>query len=191
VIAPLLSRLLASALVALSALAAAQAPSPDAAVKAVIENPKFKAAMAALDKDHDRLVSEIVQLTEIPAPPFKEAARAKAYLAMLKAHGLTSVEQDAEGNVMGIRRGTGGGPLLAVSAHLDTVFPEGTDVTVKRNGTRLAAPGIGDDTRSLAVLLARPRHGRGRHPNPERHPLRRRRRRGRARRPARREAPLQ
>ena len=141
-------------LVALTALAAAQIPSPDAAVKAVIEHPKFKTAMAALDKDHDRLVSEIIQLTEIPAPPFKEAARAKAYLAMLKAHGLANVEQDAEGNVMGVRRGTGKGPLLAIAAHLDTVFPEGTDVTVKRSGTRLAAPGIGDDTRSLAVLLA-------------------------------------
>ena len=151
---PLMLRLCAIALVALTALAAAQTPSPDAAVKAVIEHPKFKAAMAALDKDHDRLVSEIIRLTEIPAPPFKEAARAKAYLAMLKAHGLANVEQDAEGNVMGVRRGTGKGPILAIAAHLDTVFPEGTDVTVKRNGTRLAAPGVGDDTRSLAVLLA-------------------------------------
>ena len=150
-ILPLALRL---SIVALTAFATAQTPSPDAAVKAVIENPKFKAAMAALDKDHDRLVSEIIQLTEIPAPPFKEAARAKAYLAMLKAHGLANVEQDAEGNVMGVRRGTGKGPLLAIAAHLDTVFPEGTDVTVKRNGTRLAAPGVGDDTRSLAVLLA-------------------------------------
>jgi tripeptide aminopeptidase len=149
-----MSRLLPIALVALTALAAAQTPSPDAAVKAVVDSPRFKAAMAALDKDHDRLVAEIIQLTEIPAPPFKEAARAKAYLAMLKAHGLTNVEQDAEGNVMGIRRGTGQGPILAIAAHLDTVFPEGTDVRVKRNGTRLAAPGIGDDTRSLAVLLA-------------------------------------
>ena len=144
--------LLASVL--LAALAAAQTPSPDAAVKAVMDSPKFKAAMAALDKDHDRLVAEIIQLTEIPAPPFKEEARAKAYLAMLKAHGLTSVEQDAEGNVMGVRRGAGTGPLIAIAAHLDTVFPEGTDVKVKRTGTRLAAPGVGDDTHSVAVLLA-------------------------------------
>ena len=151
---PLMSLMSLLLAVALSALAGAQTLSPDAAVKAVIEHPKFKTAMAALDKDHDRLVSEIIQLTEIPAPPFKEAARAKAYLAMLKAHGLTNVEQDAEGNVMGVRRGTGKGPLLAIAAHLDTVFPEGTDVTVKRNGTRLAAPGVGDDTHSLAVLLA-------------------------------------
>ena len=82
---------------------------------------------------------------------------------MLRQHGLTSVERDAEGNVMGLRKGTGGGPLIAIAAHLDTVFPEGTDVKVKREGTRLSAPGIGDDTRSLAVLLGdRPRDGRGR-----------------------------
>jgi acetylornithine deacetylase/succinyl-diaminopimelate desuccinylase-like protein len=73
---------------------------------------------------------------------------------MLSAHGLADVETDPSGNVMGVRRGTGNGPLLVVAAHLDTVFPAGTDVTVRRDGTRLYAPGIGDDTRSLAVLLA-------------------------------------
>ena len=55
---------------------------------------------------------------------------------------------------MGLRRGVGNGPLIVVAAHLDTVFPAGTDVTVRREGTRLFAPGIGDDTRSLSVLLA-------------------------------------
>jgi len=53
-----------------------------------------------------------------------------------------------------LRKGTGGGPLIAIAAHLDTVFPAGTDVKVKRTGTRLAAPGVGDDARSLAVMLA-------------------------------------
>jgi len=110
--------------------------------------------MRALEADHDRLVREIVALTEIPAPPFKEDVRGAAYLEMLRAHGLTDVTRDGEGNVTGLRRGSGGGPLIAIAAHLDTVFPEGTDVTVKREGTRLAAPGVGDDTRSLAVLLA-------------------------------------
>jgi len=60
---------------------------------------------------------------------------------------------DAEGNVMGLRKGSGGGPMLAVLAHLDTVFPEGTDVKVKRTGTKLAAPGVGDDSRGLSVVL--------------------------------------
>lgn len=119
-----------------------------------MDDPRLKQALAAIDRDHDRLISEIIALTEIPAPPFKEEARAAAYLEMLRMAGLTSVERDAEGNVMGLRKGTAGGPLLAVAAHLDTVFPEGTPVKVTREGTRLSAPGIGDDTRALAVLLA-------------------------------------
>jgi acetylornithine deacetylase/succinyl-diaminopimelate desuccinylase-like protein len=133
---------------------AAQAPRFDAAVSTIRNSDSFKKAMAVLDRDHDRLIAEIITLTEIPAPPFKEAARGRAYLDMLRAAGLSDVEQDDEGNVMGVRKGTGGGPLIAVAAHLDTVFPEGTDVTVKRDGNRLSAPGIGDDTRALAVLLA-------------------------------------
>jgi acetylornithine deacetylase/succinyl-diaminopimelate desuccinylase-like protein len=115
---------------------------------------QFAAALATLRREHDRTVADIVRLTEIPSPPFGEERRAAAYLEMLGAHGLADVTCDAVGNVMGRRPGTGNGPLLVVAAHLDTVFPAGTDVTVKREGTRLYAPGIGDDTRSLAVLLA-------------------------------------
>jgi acetylornithine deacetylase/succinyl-diaminopimelate desuccinylase-like protein len=142
------------ALLLVLALPLAAQESPDAAVKRLLADPRFTSAMATIDREHDRLIDDIITLTEIPAPPFKEDARAAAYMAMLKAHGLADVQQDEAGNVMGVRRGTGGGPLIAIAAHLDTVFPEGTDVTVKRDGTRLSAPGIGDDTRSLAVLLA-------------------------------------
>jgi acetylornithine deacetylase/succinyl-diaminopimelate desuccinylase-like protein len=123
-------------------------------VARVINSPKFKAAQAFIDKDHDRFIEEIIQITEIPAPPFKEQVRGRAYLEMLRQHGLTNVEMDSEGNVMGIRKGLGSGPLVAIAAHLDTVFPEGTNVKVKRMGTMLAAPGVGDDSRGLAVLLA-------------------------------------
>jgi len=75
---------------------------------------------------------------------------------MLRDAGLEDVEIDEEGNAMGVYRGTGpaGGPAVMIAAHLDTVFPEGTPVKVRREGTRLHAPGIGDDTRGLAVLLA-------------------------------------
>lgn len=123
-------------------------------MKRVLDSQGFQAAAAFLEGAHDRIVEETVQLNEIPAPPFKEAARAKAFLERLRAAGLSDLEIDPEGNAMGLRRGTGGGPLVAVAAHLDTVFPEGTDVKVKRAGTRLSAPGIGDNSRSLAVLLA-------------------------------------
>ena len=136
------------------AVQSAQQESPEARVKRVTSDARFAAAMAAIDRDHDRLVSEIIAITQIPAPPFQEDKRAAAFLAMLTQHGLSDVERDTEGNVMGVRRGTGGGPLVAVVAHLDTVFPEGTDVRVRREGTRLSAPGIGDNSRSVAVLLA-------------------------------------
>ncbi|WP_372784941.1 M20/M25/M40 family metallo-hydrolase [Phenylobacterium sp.] len=150
---------LATAVLSLVMLAAA-APKPadpaDKSVQAIVQSPAFKTAVATLDREHDRTVADIVTLTEIPAPPFKEAAKGKAFMAMLKAQGLADVEMDPEGNVMGLRRGTGpaGGPLVVLAAHQDTVFPEGTPVKVRREGTRLYAPGVGDDSRSLAVLLA-------------------------------------
>ena len=123
-------------------------------IAAILADTRFQAAVAVLDREHDRTVQDIVTLTEIPAPPFAEAARAAAYLAMLREHGLEEVEEDAVGNVMGRRRGTGNGATIVVAAHLDTVFPAGTDVRVRREGTKLFAPGVGDDTRSLAVNLA-------------------------------------
>lgn len=123
-------------------------------IDAITAHPTFHAAQAALRADHERLVEEIILLTEIPAPPFREAQRAEAFRAMLEAAGLEDVRLDAVGNVTGVRRGRGNGQMIALAAHLDTVFPEGTDVRVRREGTRLHAPGVGDDTRGLAVLLA-------------------------------------
>jgi tripeptide aminopeptidase len=140
--------------VAVWAAANPSAQTPDAAVRQIVDSVKFKQASAFIDRDYDRFVRELITLTEIPSPPFKERQRAMAYLEMLRQQGLADVEMDAEGSVMGIRKGTGGGPMLAVVAHLDTVFPEGTNVKVKREGTRLMAPGVGDDTRGLAVMLA-------------------------------------
>jgi len=141
----------------LAAPAAAQVKpaQADRTITRIRDSAGFKAAMATLDREHDRIVEDTITLTEIPAPPFKEQKRAEAYMAMLKAHGLSDVEMDAEGNVMGLRRGTGpaGGPLVVIAAHLDTVFPEETNVKVRREGTKLFAPGVGDDTHSLAVLL--------------------------------------
>ena len=123
-------------------------------VQSIVSSASFRDARAALDADHPRFVRELITLTEIPAPPFKETKRAAAYLEMLREAKLADVETDAEGNVMGIRTGTGGGPMLAVLAHLDTVFPEGTDVKAKLEGTKLHAPGVGDDTSALALMLS-------------------------------------
>ncbi len=132
---------------------AASAQTAEQRVQTILGSAPYRDARAFLEADHDRFVKELITLTEIPAPPFKEQKRAAAYLEMLRAAKLTDVEMDAEGNVMGVRKGLGTAPMLAVLAHLDTVFPEGTDVTVKRNGTRVLAPGAGDDTGALALML--------------------------------------
>ena len=129
-------------------------PPEDARAQAIAARAPFKAAVGAFERDFERFVEDIVTLTEIPAPPFGETARGEAYARMLRDAGLAEVQTDAEGNVMALWRGRGGAPLLAVAAHLDTVFPADTDVTVKRVGTTLRAPGVGDDGRGLAFLLA-------------------------------------
>ena len=123
-------------------------------IRDVMASEAYRKATTTLAAEHDRTIEDIVTLTQIAAPSFQEEARARAFLTMAEAHGLTNLEIDAEGNVTGIRPGAGNGPLVCIAAHLDTVFPAGTDLTVRREGTKLLAPGVGDDTRSLAVLLA-------------------------------------
>jgi acetylornithine deacetylase/succinyl-diaminopimelate desuccinylase-like protein len=145
-------RLVLASFVIAASITAARAQTPSTGAETIVRSPAFVAASDFLARDNDRFVRELITLTEIPSPPFKETARAAAFLQMLRASGLADVETDAEGNVMGVRRG-GNRAMLAVLAHLDTVFPEGTDVHVKRDGTKLRAPGVGDDTRGLALML--------------------------------------
>ena len=99
------------------------------------------------------VIEQQVALCQVPAPPFKEQARGEVYRKAFQALGLRNVRVDAVGNVIGERAGTASGPHLVFSAHLDTVFPEGTSVQVSRKGSRLSGPGITDDCRGLAVLL--------------------------------------
>lgn len=108
---------------------------------------------AQLDAQYDRVIADLIRITETPAPPFKEAARAALFAQMLRDAGLKDVTIDAEGNVLALRPGREEGPVFVVSAHLDTVFPEGTPIKVTREGERLLAPGIGDDSLGLASLL--------------------------------------
>jgi len=123
-------------------------------IQRILSSGPFRRAAEVLALEHDRTVADIIALTEIESPSYTETVRARTWFEMAKAHGLSDLEIDAEGNVTGIRRGIGNGPLVCVAAHLDTVFPAGTNVKVRREGTKLFAPGVGDDTRSLAVLLA-------------------------------------
>ena len=115
---------------------------------------QVRAALQFAEWDHQTTIEDQIRITEIPAPPFMEETRRLYYQACLEGLGLQSVTTDAEGNVFGVRKGSGNGPRIFVSAHLDTVFPEGTDTTVKERDGKLYAPGIADDGRGLAVTLA-------------------------------------
>lgn len=100
----------------------------------------------------ERLVELVVELAETPAPTFSESARAAVVAREWERAGL-SPRVDAVGNVVAEVPG-GSGPVVMVAAHLDSVFGEGTDVTVRRDGSRLAGPGVGDDAAGLAILCA-------------------------------------
>ncbi|OFW00388.1 MAG: hypothetical protein A3I61_04590 [Acidobacteria bacterium RIFCSPLOWO2_02_FULL_68_18] len=143
------------AMAAVLGLGAAVAAQMDADVGAqLMRDWSVRAALDAARADEPRTIADQTRLCEIPAPPFKEAARAEAYAAAFRALGLRNVRTDREGNVLGERPGRAAHPHLVFSAHLDTVFPEGTSVTVTRLGSLLRGPGIGDDCRGLAVVLA-------------------------------------
>jgi tripeptide aminopeptidase len=135
-------------------LAQADAPAVDTAYQALLASPSIIKTLSDIQADDARTLQEQKTITEIPAPPFKESVRAEYYLKRFKELGLGDASIDAEGNVIGLRKGTAARPKLVVSAHLDTVFPEGTDVKVKEKDGMLLAPGIGDDSRGLAALLA-------------------------------------
>ena len=131
------------------------APAVDAVYQAILANHKVIKTLDDIKADDDAAFAEQKRITEIPAPPYKEKVRAAYFLTRLQELGFKDAAIDAEGNVLVLRKGSGGGrPKLVVSAHLDTVFPEGTDVSVKEKDGVVLAPGIGDDSRGLAALLS-------------------------------------
>jgi tripeptide aminopeptidase len=117
-------------------------------------NARVRAALAQLQSEDTLTLREQIEIAEIPAPTFAEATRAKDYLRRLQALGLKNAYIDGTGNVIALRKGTRGTPLLVVSAHLDTVFPEGTDVKVTQREGRYYGRGLTDDSRGLAAMLA-------------------------------------
>jgi acetylornithine deacetylase/succinyl-diaminopimelate desuccinylase-like protein len=114
---------------------------------------QVREALKSLDKNIAWTTDVQTRLTEIPAPSFQEEKRAQAVSDLLAAEGL-SVHTDKLGNVIGELRGTQDKDVVLLAAHLDTVFPVGTDVKVKREGERLVAPGISDNGTGLAALVA-------------------------------------
>lgn len=100
------------------------------------------------------IVRAQVAVSEIAAPTGEEQRRAAWVARRFMGLGLSDVRSDAAGNVIGRRRGSRSGPAVAVCAHLDTVFPRGTAVRVRHDGELLLGPGIGDNGRGLAAMLA-------------------------------------
>lgn len=139
-------RLFLAVLLAAPLALAAQQPATDA--------PSLTRALALLKTDNAWTLQKQVALCEIPAPPFKEQARGVAFRSELVALGYADARIDEVGNVVAEVQGASQGPTVLIAGHLDTVFPEGTDVKVRQDGTRLKGPGIGDDCRGLAVVLA-------------------------------------
>jgi len=119
----------------------------------LMEDPTVKAALDAVKRNEPHFIDEQVRICEIPAPPFHEEVRGKELERLFKGLGLQNVRIDKAGNVIGVRPGTSAHPNLVFQGHLDTVFPEGTNVKVTRDGTVLKGPGIGDDCRGLVVVL--------------------------------------
>jgi tripeptide aminopeptidase len=113
-----------------------------------------RAAMETARRNEPRTLDLQARLCEIPAPPYQEAVRGLALKRLFQELGLRDVRVDAAGNVIGVRPGKAPRPNLVFAAHLDTVFPEGTNVKVTRAGEILKGPGIGDNCRGLAVMLA-------------------------------------
>jgi tripeptide aminopeptidase len=130
----------------------AQQAAGDAAAR-LAATPEIAAALKAVQSREPALIEEQIRICEVAAPPFKEQRRAEAVKRIFEQLKLQNVRIDKEGNVLGERAGRGPRPHLVLAAHLDTVFPEETDVTVTREGSVLKGPGIGDDCRGLAVMI--------------------------------------
>lgn len=129
-------------------------PEVAAVVQKLAKSPEVQKALGLIKADEARYVKEAIQISEIAAPTFEEAKRGQAYAALLKANGLSNVRIDSVGNVIGLRKGTGNGPKIAIVAHLDTVFDAKTDVKVKPKGAVLFGPGLTDDSAALASMLS-------------------------------------
>ena len=123
------------------------------ATQKLLKNKKIQGAFDRIEALETLTVARHIELNEIEAPPFKEEKRAKVFADYFTKLELDTVWIDTEGNVLGLMHGSEGKRTVALDAHLDTVFPEGTDVKVRIQNDTLYAPGIGDDTRGLSMLL--------------------------------------
>jgi len=122
--------------------------------KRLADRADVKRAFDQVDARRDRILAEWIALTEINAPSGKERQRAEAVREILKSSKLDSLAYDSKGNLIAIRKGTGGSKPVVFDAHLDTVFQEGLKIKAEIREGKVFAPGIGDDTRNVEAILA-------------------------------------
>ncbi|HEX7176512.1 MAG TPA: M20/M25/M40 family metallo-hydrolase [Pyrinomonadaceae bacterium] len=132
----------------------AAAVSAERVVSDLVADARVRRAFRLFEKCAAEIDAEHVRICEVPAPPFGEEERAKFLAEKFRNSGLADAGLDEEGNCVALRAGKSLRPLLIVSAHLDTVFPAGTDLTVRRDGAKMRAPGVGDDGCGLVALVA-------------------------------------
>ena len=114
-------------------------------------------AFSWLAAQNSELLEQQIAITKIAAPPFQESRRAEWLRRRFQQLGLRDVRIDEIGNVLAARPGAGprdGSRLVAVTAHLDTVFPAGTPLDIRRDGLRAFGPGISDNGAGLTAMLA-------------------------------------
>jgi acetylornithine deacetylase/succinyl-diaminopimelate desuccinylase-like protein len=120
--------------------------------QALSSRPDVKKALDYARDHHERNIEKQIAIAQVPSSPFAEEQRGRYMAEEFRRLGLADVEIDPKGNVLGWRRGRSAHAIV-IAAHLDTVFPRGTDFTVKREGARLNGPGIVDDSRGLAAIV--------------------------------------
>jgi tripeptide aminopeptidase len=123
-------------------------------VQALASQAPIRAATGYIDRNHESILREWIAITEINAPSGQEQLRAKYVESLLRKYHLDEIRYDSTGNLIAVRRGTGGGPVIVFDAHLDTVFQPGLEIKATIRNGKVYAPGIGDDTRNIEALLA-------------------------------------
>ena len=119
---------------------------------AIKDRPDVRQALAYIESHHQQNLDSQVTIAEIPAPTFHEGERAKYMAEQFRKVGLTNVEIDKQGNVLGWREGEVPDTFV-LAAHLDISFAVGVNTKVRKDGNRWYGPGLGDDSRGLADLI--------------------------------------
>ena len=123
-------------------------------VKSLQNDARVKAANDYIDKNREEILREWIAITEINAPSGQEQERARYVESLLRKYRLQNIRYDSAGNLIAVRKGMGGGPVVVFDAHLDTVFQPGLKIKAEVRDGRVYAPGVGDDTRNIEALLA-------------------------------------